>query len=112
MSELLRVPVAQPYRKTDTYDKSPAALLANPWVYFGVTFAWTWVYNNTSRSILAVILFHGMVNFTGELFDIPERANTISIGLWVIAAIGITLVWGPKRFTGRSVQTAPPTAEG
>jgi len=44
MSELLRVPMAQPYRKTDTYDKSPAALLANPWVYFGVTFAWTWAF--------------------------------------------------------------------
>ncbi|MEZ4679023.1 MAG: hypothetical protein R2932_32890 [Caldilineaceae bacterium] len=59
------------------------------------------IYNNTSRSILAVILFHGMVNFTGELFDITERANTISIGLWVLAAIGITLIWGSKCFTGR-----------
>jgi membrane protease YdiL (CAAX protease family) len=77
-----------------------------------LSFAFTWVYNNTSRSILAVILFHGMVNFTGELFDITERANTISIGLWVIAAIGITLIWGPKRFTGRSTQTDLPIAEG
>lgn len=73
------------------------------WLFlFGIiplSFAFTWVYNNTNRSILAVILFHAMVNFTGELFDITERANTISMILWVIAAIGITLFWGPKRFT-------------
>ena len=67
-----------------------------------LSFAFTWIYNNTSRSILAVILFHGMVNFTGELFDITERANTISIGLWVLAAIGITLIWGPQTFLGRA----------
>ncbi|MEZ4863481.1 MAG: type II CAAX endopeptidase family protein [Caldilineaceae bacterium] len=62
--------------------------------------AFTWIYNNTGRSILAVILFHGMVNFTGELFDIAERANTISIGLWIIAAIGITLIWGAQTLRG------------
>jgi membrane protease YdiL (CAAX protease family) len=81
------------------------------WLFlFGIiplSFAFTWVYNNTNRSILAVILFHGMVNFTGELFDISERANTISMVLWVIAAIGITLLWGPKTFTR---QPAPPVA--
>lgn len=77
-----------------------------------LSFAFTWLYNNTSRSILAVILFHGMVNFTGELFDITERANTISIVLWVIAAIGITIIWGPKHFTGWPAQTELHTAEG
>lgn len=70
------------------------------WLFlFGIiplSFAFTWVYNNTNRSILAVILFHGMVNFTGELFDISERANTISMVLWVIAAIGITPPLGVK----------------
>lgn len=70
-----------------------------------LSFAFTWVYNNTNRSILAVILFHSMVNFTGELFDITARANTISIVLWVIAAIGITIRWGPKSFTGQEAQT-------
>ena len=71
-----------------------------------LSFAFTWVYNHTNRSILAVILFHGMVNFTGQLFDIVGRANTISIILWVVAAIGITVIWGPKTFTGRPTPAA------
>jgi uncharacterized protein len=69
-----------------------------------LSFAFTWVYNNTQRSILAVILFHGMVNFTGELFDISERANTISIVLWVFTAVSITILWGPKTLTRQPVQ--------
>jgi len=71
-----------------------------------LSFAFTWVYNNTKRSILAVILFHGMVNFTGELIAITERADTISILLWVIAAIGITILWGPNTFTRQRTQEA------
>jgi len=59
----------------------------------------TWIYNNTGRSTLAVILFHSMVNFTGELIALNERADTISIILWFVAAIGITVIWGAKTFT-------------
>ena len=71
-----------------------------------LSFAFTWVYNNTQRSILAVILFHGMVNFTGELIAITERADTISILLWVVAALGITLLWGANTFTRQRRQEA------
>jgi membrane protease YdiL (CAAX protease family) len=59
----------------------------------------TWVYNNTGRSILAVILFHSMVNFTGELIALTERADTLSILLWFVVAIGIATGWGAKTFT-------------
>jgi membrane protease YdiL (CAAX protease family) len=59
----------------------------------------TWIYNNTSRSTLAVILFHSMVNFTGELIALSGRAETYSIVLWFVAAIGITAIWGAKTFT-------------
>lgn len=58
----------------------------------------TWIYNNTGRSTLAVILFHGMINFTGELIAITERADTLTILLWFLAAIGITVIWGAKTF--------------
>ena len=64
-----------------------------------LSFAFAWIYNNTRRSILAVILFHAMVNFTGEVIAITERADTISILLWVVAAIGIVVLCGPKTFT-------------
>lgn len=56
----------------------------------------TWIYNNTSRSTLAVILFHSMVNFTGELIALTERADTFAIALWFVAAVGITAIWGAK----------------
>jgi uncharacterized protein len=63
----------------------------------------TWIYNNTGRSILAVILFHAMVNFAGELIALSERADTISIALWMVAAIGIAAIWGAETFTRKSV---------
>lgn len=59
----------------------------------------TWIYNNTNRSTLAVFLFHSMVNFTGELIALSERAETYSIVLWSVAAIGIVMIWGAKTFT-------------
>lgn len=73
------------------------------WLFFAgivpLTFVFTWIYNNTNRSTLAVILFHSMVNFTGELLTLSERADTYSILLWFVAAIGITVIWSSKTFT-------------
>jgi membrane protease YdiL (CAAX protease family) len=71
------------------------------WFFAGIiplTFVFTWIYNNTNRSTLAVILFHAMVNFTGELFTLSERADNYSILLWFVAAVGITVIWGAKTF--------------
>lgn len=59
----------------------------------------TWIYNNTARSTLAVILFHAMVNFTGELIALSGRADTITILLWFVAAAGITVIWGGLTLT-------------
>jgi membrane protease YdiL (CAAX protease family) len=61
----------------------------------------TWIYNHTRRATLAAILFHAMVNFTGEIIAVTPRADTILIGLWFVAAVVVTLIWGPKTLTGR-----------
>jgi membrane protease YdiL (CAAX protease family) len=74
------------------------------WFFAGIlplTFAFTWIYNNTQRSTLAVILFHSMVNFTGELLTLSERADNYSILLWFAAAIGIIAIWNAKPFAHR-----------
>lgn len=75
------------------------------WLFFvGVvplSLPFTWIYNNTCRSTLAVILFHSMVNFTGELIALTERADTYSIALWFVAAIVISFVWGAKTLKGK-----------
>ena len=74
------------------------------WMFFlsivPLTFVFTWIYNNTNRSTLAVILFHSMVNFTGELITLSKNADTIYSLLWFVVAIVITIVWGAKSFTG------------
>jgi membrane protease YdiL (CAAX protease family) len=64
-----------------------------------LAFAFTWIYNHTGRSILAAVLFHAMINLTGEAIDLTERATTVSIGVWALAAVAIVMVWGPATFT-------------
>jgi len=66
-----------------------------------LTVVFSWIFNNTGRSTLAVILFHAMVNFTGELFAVTERADALSILLWVLAAIGVVALWGARTLSGR-----------
>lgn len=81
------------------------------WFFAGIvplTFVFTWIYNNTNRSTLAVILFHAMVNFTGELFTLTEQADKYSIVLWFVAAIGVTVIFGTKTFVrGRKLEMQP-----
>lgn len=64
----------------------------------------TWIYNNNRRSTLSAILFHLMINLVGELFDLPLRAEAIYISLWIAAAIGVTVVWGPERLARAKVE--------
>jgi membrane protease YdiL (CAAX protease family) len=77
------------------------------WLFmFGIlplSLVFTWIYNHTGRSTLAVILFHAMVNFTGELIALIGRADTLSILLWFMAALGITIVWGGKKLARESL---------
>lgn len=84
----------------DSYQASLGIGTPAFWLFFAgiipLTFIFTWVYNNTNRSTLAVILFHAMVNFTGELFTLTERADNLTIGLWFVSAIAVTVVWGGK----------------
>jgi membrane protease YdiL (CAAX protease family) len=89
----------------DSYQASLGIGTPAFWLFFAgivpLTFVFTWIYNNTNRSTLAVILFHAMVNFTGELLTLSERADTYSILLWFVAAIGITAIWSAKSFRFR-----------
>jgi hypothetical protein len=42
-----------------------------------------------------------MVNFTGELLTLTERADNNSILLWFVAAIGVIAIWSTKSLTQR-----------
>lgn len=45
-----------------------------------------WVYNNTSRSILAVLLFHGMMNLTGEFMGLADEMFPFQLPALVLVA--------------------------
>jgi len=57
---------------------------------------YTWVYNNTERSVLAVILLHFMQNFSSELLGIAPDARPILLALTTVLAVGVLAWWGPR----------------
>lgn len=60
----------------------------------------TWIYNNTGKSILAVMLFHASMNLsTFKLFPVfeSEAALPFYTLLILVVVIAIVVVWGSKR---------------
>ncbi len=72
----------------------------------------SWILNNTNRSTLAVIVFHALVNFTGELLAITARADALLIGLWFVAAIVVAIAWGPRTLAGRHARASVAVSPG
>jgi len=58
----------------------------------------TWIYNNTKRSLLPVILVHALMN--SQIFPTWENKNSaiIFVGIWIFVCITIIIFWKPKRF--------------
>ncbi len=76
-------------------------LTPNFWMFcLGTIFTsilFTWVYNNTNRSTLAAILFHFMINFSGEIFQMNELARTFQLVLTIALSLIVVIIWGPSR---------------
>jgi len=66
----------------------------------------TWIYNNNRRSTLSAVMFHFMINFTGELFTATERVELFQVFLLTAAVLAIIVVWGPKTLTRRQESLA------
>ncbi len=73
-----------------------------------ISILYTWIYNNTRRSTLSAILLHFMVNFTGQLVTLTARAEWLLFFLWIIAALTVTLVWGPRTLVRNPAARAGP----
>jgi membrane protease YdiL (CAAX protease family) len=63
-----------------------------------------WLYNNTGKSVGAVILFHAVTNtgrnvFPGGRPAVELADAAVCYGLVAIAAAVIVLIWGPKTLT-------------
>ena len=71
------------------------------WQCIGTVFLRTvmvWLFNNTGKSVFAMVLFHAMINISPYL--IPNYGGHynpfIFTILIIITAIKVTLLWGPK----------------
>lgn len=64
------------------------------------TLVTVWVYNNTQRSIIAVLCFHAFGNVTGELVGFaPEMYPFVLVG-YAVAALIVVLAFGPYSLRG------------
>jgi len=57
----------------------------------------TWIYNNTRRSILSAILFHFMMNFTGEFLQLPGDLKNYQFLWLILIAVAIIILYGPTK---------------
>lgn len=74
-----------------------------------VSIVYTWVYNNTARSVLALIGFHFMENFVGQMTSLPRTAEPIGIALRVLLVLGIVAWFGARTFRRDGTLPSPPS---
>ncbi|QLH74781.1 MAG: CPBP family intramembrane metalloprotease [Methanomassiliicoccales archaeon] len=61
-----------------------------------------WIYNNTAGSIPAAIIFHFMVNFTGELLFLSITGDVLLTCLWSAMALIVAVRYGCGNIRSRS----------
>ena len=74
-----------------------------------ISVVYTWLYNNTGRSVLALIGFHFMENFVGQMTSLPPSAEPIGIALRVLIILGIIVWFGARTFRRDDRLPLPPT---
>jgi uncharacterized protein len=68
----------------------------------------TWVYNNTRRSVLAVIALHFLGNLTGETMGLSPDMYPFAVALTALVALALVVAWSPESLRGW--RTPRPTA--
>jgi membrane protease YdiL (CAAX protease family) len=63
-----------------------------------------WVYNNTRRSILAVLLFHAFGNMTGELMGFAPEMYPFILSGYALVVVMLVAGWSPGSLRGWGVQ--------
>ena len=80
-----------------------------PWMFLlglvPTAILYAWVYNNTGRSLFAVIAVHFVDNLSGELLGMSSRADPYTAGTLLVAAVVVVYLWGPATLC-RGAETA------
>jgi membrane protease YdiL (CAAX protease family) len=64
---------------------------------FSLSILFTWIFNNTRRSILAAILLHFMFNSTLNVVSpISDRVSLLVALMLALLAVGVIFIWGAK----------------
>ncbi len=59
----------------------------------------TWIYNNTRRSVLAAVLFHFMLNLSGELLPVSAQVELYKTALTTAVVMVVVWCWGFERLS-------------
>ena len=78
----------------------PVFIVAQVLILLGLRFLLVWIFNNTGKSVFAAILFHTAYNVTNGVLPnyqvSPPLGVVITSSFVLIAAIVVTILWGPK----------------
>lgn len=96
------------YFATFDFAPSPAPFATNVLL---ISIVYTWVYNNTERSVLALVWFHFMENFVGQMTSLPRPAEPIGIALRVLLVLGIVVWFGARTFRKDGSLPKPPSSQ-
>ena len=69
----------------------------------------TWIYNNTGRSVLAVILLHSCGNAVSELLSLEGTEQVAAFVGGLALAIVVTVMWGASTLSRSSPRSGPRT---
>ncbi|WP_276256172.1 CPBP family intramembrane glutamic endopeptidase [Halomontanus rarus] len=69
---------------------------------------YTWLYNNTDRSLLAAILFHFVGNATGQLLELSPAADQYQTMATTVLVLAVLLRWGPTNLRRNDERPPPP----
>ena len=69
---------------------------------------YTWLYNNTARSILALVGFHFVENFVGQVTSLPPIAEPVGLAVRFVFVLGIVAWFGPWTFRRDATLPSPP----
>ncbi len=80
-----------------------------PWEFLGivpVAVVYTWVYNNTDRSVFAVIVLHLMQNLSGEALGLADEARIHQTLATTAISVIVVLGWGAKTLRREGARSA------